>query len=91
MALFSDKCVSICLSVHLSMCLPACPSGAVVLYIWYHNCVYTFVNARACMCPCRHQNVRANYITEFWKVVDWTVVSKNFAAAQAGNVQSMVE
>lgn len=37
-----------------------------------------------------HGPNRANYIGDFWKVVDWAQVSKNFAAAKAGKIQLMV-
>lgn len=39
---------------------------------------------------CRHGPKRAAYIADFWKVVDWAQVSKNFAAAKAGKIQSLV-
>jgi hypothetical protein len=42
-----------------------------------------------CFC-CSHGPNRANYIGDFWKVVDWAQVSKNFAAAKAGKIQLMV-
>ena len=29
----------------------------------------------------KHQNVRADYVAEFWKVVDWQQAGRNFAAA----------
>jgi hypothetical protein len=43
-----------------------------------------------CCCCCRHGPKRAAYIGDFWKVVDWAQVSKNFAAAKAGKIQLMV-
>jgi Fe-Mn family superoxide dismutase len=30
----------------------------------------------------KHQNVRADYVDAFWKVVDWTQAAKNFAAGR---------
>lgn len=42
-------------------------------------------------CACRHGPKRADYIGDFWKVVNWDQVSKNFAAAKAGKVQALVE
>lgn len=38
----------------------------------------------------RHGPKRAAYLGDFWKVVDWAQVSKNFAAAKAGNVKALV-
>jgi superoxide dismutase len=40
---------------------------------------------------CRHGPKRAAYLADFWKVVDWAQVSKNFDNAKAGKVQAMVE
>jgi Fe-Mn family superoxide dismutase len=31
----------------------------------------------------KHQNVRADYVAAFWKVVDWEQAGRNFAAAKA--------
>lgn len=45
--------------------------------------------AAACCC-CRHGPKRAAYLADFWKVVDWAQVSKNFAAAKAGTIQALV-
>lgn len=58
-----------------------CPDPLVVLPIV--TCVVTCP-------PCRHGPKRADYITDFWKVVNWAQVSKNFAAAKKGDVQAMV-
>jgi len=38
----------------------------------------------------KHGPKRASYIGDFWKVVNWAQVSKNFELAKAGNVQQMV-
>jgi len=38
----------------------------------------------------KHGPKRADYIGDFWKVVDWAQVSKNFASAKAGSVQALV-
>jgi len=38
----------------------------------------------------KHGPKRAAYLADFWKVVDWAQVSKNFAAAKAGQVQALV-
>jgi len=38
----------------------------------------------------KHGPKRAAYIGDFWKVVDWAQVSKNFADAKKGNVQALV-
>jgi len=39
---------------------------------------------------CRHGPKRAAYVGDFWKVVDWAQVSKNFELAKAGKVEQMV-
>jgi len=39
----------------------------------------------------KHGPKRAAYIGDFWKAVDWAQVSKNFAAAKAGQVQALVK
>jgi len=38
----------------------------------------------------KHGPKRASYIGDFWKVVDWAQVSKNFELAKAGKVQQLV-
>lgn len=40
---------------------------------------------------CRHGPARAAYIENFFNVVDWAQVSKNYEAAKAGKIQSIVE
>ena len=31
----------------------------------------------------KHQNVRADYVTAFWAVIDWNQAGRNYAAALA--------
>lgn len=38
----------------------------------------------------KHGPKRAAYVGDFWKVVDWAQVSKNFELAKAGKVEQMV-
>lgn len=39
----------------------------------------------------RHGPARAAHIEDFWRIIDWTQVSKNYASAKAGQIQSIVE
>lgn len=83
----------------LKMCLPAAnqqaqaePGGVLMRQPKLGICADDVLCCDlCCVVCCRHGPKRAAYLADFWKVVDWSQVSKNFGNAKAGKIQSMVE
>lgn len=41
-------------------------------------------------CSCRHGPKRPAYLEAFWQVLSWQQVSKNYASAVAGDINTIV-
>jgi hypothetical protein len=77
--------------MHACMRCYCCSSPSAALLCACSTCfLLNFSSALLVSAVCRHGPKRPDYLADFWKVLSWQAVSRNYAAAAAGNINALV-